>query len=301
MKPNFFIIGAPKCGTTSLTAWLAEHPQVWMSPQKEPHFFSGVAIPPERKPSADMDLVAYERLFAGAGVEHVAVGEASTSYLLHADVAVPAILSYSPKAKFVVCLRNPIQMAISLHRQRVFDGEEDLTDFADAWAAADNRRRGFNLPRYCIDPEMSDYPHACLLGRQVEALFGLVDRRRVLVLLLDDMRRSADETYRQVLRFLDVEGDSRGSFPVLNEGKERRSRAVNRLQTLAWRAKRGTGIRRSFGVLRRLDQWNRRGSRGSTVDQRTAAMLRAYFREDVERLGSLIGRDLSGWIAGRVA
>jgi hypothetical protein len=107
-KPNFFIIGAAKCGTTSLSVWLGGHPQIFMSSMKEPHFFNN----DDRQAIRTLD--DYEALFWSATEEHIAIGEASVWYLSSAD-AVPAILQYQPEAKFIVMLRNPVEMAPALH------------------------------------------------------------------------------------------------------------------------------------------------------------------------------------------
>jgi hypothetical protein len=73
--PNFFILGAPKCGTTSLAAWLAAHPAVYMSPLKEPAYFAADLKVDRPGPQE------YRALFSAAGDIHLAVGEASTCYL----------------------------------------------------------------------------------------------------------------------------------------------------------------------------------------------------------------------------
>jgi hypothetical protein len=93
VKPNFLILGAPKCGTTSLATWLADHPNVYFSPIKEPGFFStDVGNQLVKNPEV------YARLFDGAGPEHLAVGEASTSYLI-SKVAVPTIEAQIPGSR----------------------------------------------------------------------------------------------------------------------------------------------------------------------------------------------------------
>ena len=135
MKPNFFIIGAPKCGTTSLAAWLAEHPQIYFSPTKEPHFFNT-----DHKRFLN-SLQSYEKLFAGASKHHCSVGEASVWYM-YSSAAVPNILEYNSDAKFIVMLRNPIEMAPSLHEELVFTGREDVNEFSEAWQLQDLRRNG---------------------------------------------------------------------------------------------------------------------------------------------------------------
>jgi hypothetical protein len=110
-KPNFFIIGASKCGTTSLCRWLSEHPNVFICPEKEPHFFNTDDV--QRGTST---LGKYEALFAGVKKEHTAIGEASVWYL-SSSAAVPNILAYQPDTKFIVMVRSPLQMAPALHAQ----------------------------------------------------------------------------------------------------------------------------------------------------------------------------------------
>ena len=114
-KPNFFIVGGPKCGTTSLWSWLRTHPDIFMSHLKEPNFFNsddnlGIS-----------GLTEYEALFRDARVSHTAVGEASVWYL-SSPVAVQNILRFEPEARFIVLLRNPIEMAVAMHSQMLIGG-----------------------------------------------------------------------------------------------------------------------------------------------------------------------------------
>ena len=135
-KPNFFIIGAPRCGTTSLAKWLGEHPSIFMSPIKEPFFYS-----PDVHQPAVLTKDEYEGLFKKAGPQHIAIGEASTSYLF-SRVAVPQIEEEYPGARYVVMIRNPIEMVFSLYRLCIVIGEEDITDIEVAWHLSPARREG---------------------------------------------------------------------------------------------------------------------------------------------------------------
>ena len=167
IKPNFFIIGAPKCGTTSLASWLAEHPEIYFSPTKEPHYFNT-----DHRRFLN-SLQGYERLFAGATVQHRAVGEASVWYMYSA-AAVANILDYAGEAKFIVMLRNPIEMAPSLHEELVFTGREDVKEFAEAWSLQDVRRNGQKLPPMVWEPKYVQYGDLCSLGVQLDRVFRLV-------------------------------------------------------------------------------------------------------------------------------
>lgn len=287
-EPNFFILGAPKCGTTSLAAWLATHPAVFMSPLKEPAYFARDLK--EVRP----DLPQYRALFASAGDHHLAVGEASTCYLFSA-VAVSDIVRYAPEPRFIVCLRNPVDMVRSLHQQEVFGLNDDVRDFGQAWRLQEARSKGRHIPRTCSEPWLLRYRERCLLGAQVERLLRQFPRQRVLFVMLDDLRADAGAQYLRVRRFLDLPDDGRVEFPVLNRSKEPRSRLVKEGVRRLSGAIRSMGITRRFGVRGALERWNTREVPLKGISQDLMQEIKGSFQEDIEKLGGLIGRDLSHW------
>lgn len=283
-RPNFFIIGAPKCGTTSLAAWLAGHDRVFIPKTKEPHFFNSDGRPMTRSRRH------YERLFADAGPEHAAVGEASTGYLSSRH-AVSEILDYAPDARFMVCLRNPVDMAISLHEQRVFEGKERIRDFEQAWRAQENRQ---------AKQKRTDlhYAHTCEIGTQMARLFQHVERHRVFIVLFDDMRRDATAIYRRALAFLDLPEDGRNHFPAHNTAKARRFPGLNHLTRIAADSKRHLGIQRGLGILNRIDRGNTSHRQRPPVPAHVRRELATYFESDVARLSATLDRDFSHWLRG---
>ena len=287
-RPNFFIVGAPKCGTTSLAAWLSQHPQIYMVPGKEPHFFNkdgGYWIE---------SLEEYERLFNGATEQNLAIGEASTGYL-YSKVAIREILNYNPRAKLVVSIRNPIEMAPALHAEMVWLGQETITDFARAWEAQEMRRKGEKIPFTMRQfPEGLLYGERCRLGKQIEHLFEYAPREQVLVLVLDDIAEDPEREYRKVLRFLGVNEDFRPDFKVYNKRKAVRWPWVSfALQTLN-RGRRGMGFKKPLRLFDKVMKWNT--TKGKTqLSPEMRAMLLAYFEEDIRLLEGLVGRDFSHW------
>ena len=109
-KPTFFIIGAPKCGTTSLHTYLNSHSQITMSHPKEPHYFST-----DIENGGIRNKEKYEDCFSHSDGNAVAVGESSTLYL-YSKVAVQNICKYNKDAKFITMIRNPIEIARSFHQ-----------------------------------------------------------------------------------------------------------------------------------------------------------------------------------------
>ena len=124
-KPDFFIVGAPKCGTTSMFHYLRQHPQIFMPDNKEPHYFGKDLIKMSDEFIDNED--EYLNLFKDAKSDQK-LGEASTFYL-YSKSAYKEIKEYNPDAKIIIMLRNPIDFLHSLHSQLLFSGYEDELDF----------------------------------------------------------------------------------------------------------------------------------------------------------------------------
>ena len=288
-RPNFFIVGAPKCGTSSLAHWLGSHRQIFFAPGKEPHFFN------TDEHRSYTVLKDYEALFQAAGPEHRALGEASTWYL-YSKTAIANIEAYNPKARYIVCLRNPIEMAPSLHEQKVFLGYENEPRFAKAWALNAERARGRAKSIWCKNPRHLDYGSACKIGEQLAALLRIVPRERVMTLLLEDMKQDPGKAYRDTLAFLGLEDDGKTDFDVINPAKERKSRLVHYSMQSLIRLKELLGLRKSLGILTGFDRWNVKFRDRAPIDPELRRTLQAHFREDIQTLSALLDRDLSHWL-----
>jgi len=289
-KPNFFIIGAPKCGTTSLAAWLAEHRQIYMSAAKEPHHFN---IDDNHIVYKNRD--DYEGLFLKADDSHIAVGEASVWYL-HSTVAVPNIEQYTQDARYIVCLRNPIEMAYSLHEQQLVNGNEHIKSFSEAWRLNDARLKGESVSRWCREPRHLAYGKACLLGAQLDRLYKYIPRERVHIVLLDDVKKDPRAVYLTVLQFLGVDADGKSNFSVKNPAKERRSMLFRRAVQLLGSAKLSLGIKHSLGILNAIDRKNIKFRVRQPLNDEMRHLLQVYFSEDIALLERLLDRNLSHWL-----
>jgi len=296
MIPNFFILGAPKCGTTALASYLRENPSIFMCEPKEPNYFDEDSF--KRLP---YDRESYLALFKDADPsKHLAVGEASTGYL-HSKVAVPAILRFNPAARFIVMLRDPIQMVQALHSEQLYWAIEDIRDFEQAWRASPERERGERIPSSCHQPEKLLYPGWGLLGRQVGTLLSLVDRSRVHFVLFDDLTSDTAAAYGAVLRFLGVPPDGRTDFRAARENQRIRSPLLHRTLQLLSREvsylKRRLGIQaKAFGLLPALRALTAEPGKRDPLRPAFKAELADLFREDVRELSHSIGRDLSKWL-----
>lgn len=293
-KPNFFIIGAPKCGTTSLAAYLAEHPNVFMCYPKEPHFFSTDRT---YRPIEDADH--YFSLYGPAKPVHLAVGEASTSYL-RSPAAIENIKRECPSSKYIVLLRNPIEMAYSLHGEFLASAQENERDFERAWKLQANRRLGKSIPRMCHSPEDLQYKDVCSIGTQLERLLNNLPHASVHVVFFEDIANNPLHVYRETLRFLGVPYDNRTEFPKLNSNKEVRFRVVlNVIEALrllkVWLVK-AFRLPGRLGILTKIDMLNRRETQRPPLRKEFRVELLRAFKAEIEKIGVLTKRDVSSWM-----
>ncbi len=289
-KPNFFIIGAPKCGTTSLATWLSAHPEIFIPKFKEPHFFNT-----DHNFLNTSSPIHYRSLFPEKGSRHRAMGEASVWYL-YSRVAVANILGYAEDPRFVVLVRNPVDMACSLHEQQIYSGNEDIFNFRKAWKVQTERRQGRAIPASCREPRHLLYADACRLGKQIERLLARVDPSRVQILLLEDLIQNPRREYLRVLDFLGVPNDGRQEFAAHNSAKARRLMWVTHLTRRIYQTMNRLGIwNKGLGILSRIDRLNTSYRPRPPLSEPVRRELRQYFSQDVALLEKLLDRDLGHW------
>ncbi|WP_457637194.1 sulfotransferase family protein [Oceanithermus sp.] len=294
-KPNFFILGAPKCGTTSLAAWLGEHPNVFISPIKEPNFFNS-----DLNKHVISDWHQYMKLYNGATEKHTAIGEASTTYL-YSRVAVSNIEQNFPGSRYIAMIRNPVEMAYSLHEQEVFAGHENILDFERAWEMSPERRHGQNVSPTCSEPTWLDYQRVCALGEQLERLYSSVPKERIHVVVLDDLKKDPRTEYLKVLDFLGLPDDGRGLFTTYNPSKGVRSLIVSRTISMAEKyakiAKHRLGISHiPTGILTYIKNLNKNERPRPRLSNKTRQKLILYYKYDINKLSTLLNRDFSNWM-----
>jgi GrpB-like predicted nucleotidyltransferase (UPF0157 family) len=283
-KPDFFIAGAPRCGTTSMYAYLRQHPQIYASVHKEPHFFGSDLTP---LPGAIRDEALYLSLFAGAG-DRPRAGESSV-YYLSSRRAPFEIRDYAPEARIIILLREPLAMAHSLYSLYTRTGNEDLATFEAALEAEPERREGRQIPAGAYFPEGLLYTDEALYAEKVERWLDVFGREQVLCILFDDFVRDTAAVYRRTLEFLGVDASFAAELDAQKAADLARIQAIRQLRHVPPEVRR----RMQFDQMK-LHQ----GPSRPSPDAALAARLRERFAPDVERLGKLLGRDLSAWTRG---
>jgi hypothetical protein len=317
--PRFaFIVGAPRCGTTTLAGFLQQHPDVCFSAVKEPHFFSrdelnGLGEDPLNRLVAEEYL---ERFFGQCDGTEKLRAEGSVTYLYMAD-RMASILKRWPDAKFIIALRDPLAMLPSLHQRLLVTGDENITDFRKAWAKIDDRAHGKSIPRSAIDPRFLRYDEAGALGRHVERFLAAVGPERCHIVLFDDLAKDPEATYRDLVRFLGLEPwpgtkykprriNTSFRFGWLQRLLKRPPKAVRtvlagekfRTREKDLGAGEGRAVKTIFALRKRLLDWNKVPAKREPLDSAVRQQIIDRLRDDVILLSRVIDRDLSHWLGG---
>jgi hypothetical protein len=295
--PDFFVYGAPKCGTTALFAYLSEHPLVFAPAIKEPRFFAH-DLGEFREVQ---DANEYARLFEAERGADVLTCD-GTPWYLFSRVAANEIKRANPEARIIVVLRNPIEMLHSLYSQYLISFKEDAPDLESAWRLQESRAAGENLPAYAPAPVLLQYGEVARFGSQVERLLGIFPRDQVHITFHEDLVADARRFYLGVLRFLGLPDDGRTDFPVLNERRQYRNVGIAKLisnpDSAVMRVT--TYVKRTFGlsqtgILAGLYRANEVPAVRAPLRPEFRRELSKYFRPDVALLEELTQRNLSHW------
>lgn len=299
---DFFIIGAPKSGTTALARYLAGHPEIFVCEPKEPQYFT-FDLPGHRGVT---DWSAYMALFANTQdlQGQVLAGDASVWYL-YSRSAIAAIRASFPEAKLIALLRRPDEMLPSLYAQQRRTGIETAKTFAQAWELEAVRRHGRRIPVSCRTPEFLYYRSVACYAEQLERVFSQFPASQVRVFLYEDFRRQPRFVYEETLRFLGVASDHRSGFPVVNAYADVRSARIQ--STVVWMRNAARAIRRGltnerkasrapfFGVTGFVDRWNRVDRAKPPLPEKLRRQIVANYTPDIMKLEKLLGRKLTEW------
>lgn len=221
-RPNLFIVGAPKCGTTAWVSYLSAHPDIWFSQVKEPNYFAFDLPGIRRFPT----LREYETLFR-RGRGHKVRGEASTLYL-YSTASAQAIRAYDPSAKIIIFLRDQEDFLPSWHQQLLFRFNENIQDFGAAWRLSSNRPQE-TIPETCFEPKMLDYDAVADFPTQVARYLDAFPREQLLIVRFEDWVRDPRSAYLDILKFLGVDDDGRTEFEPVYEARVYRMEWLGKL------------------------------------------------------------------------
>lgn len=275
---KLFLIGFPKCGTTSLAAYLRQHPSVAVSQPKEPMYYM-----PGYKGCARITASQYSRMFS-VNEDTRYVCDATPDYI-YFDEAIRQIISDTNDVnKFVVLFRNHVDMVQSLHAQEIKNGNEDIMDFEEAWKMSGRRRAGEEVPKTCKEAWRLDYQTRGRMGARLERFASMTPRDAVLFVDFNELANNSERMWDELTCFLDVENTVRIDFGKKNARRTIARPAMLRYAKTLLNIKHALGLRTSFGIAARV----RRAGLGkeivgnTVIDARFRAEIRDELGDDIE-------------------
>lgn len=313
-RPNFFVVGVAKAGTSSLYHYLSQHPEVYLSPIKEPFYFSNDIrsedFYPEYRRRVTFDLNAYlkARPLPRKHIAHIgdqsrylelfrevngekAIGEMSTGYL-YSSCAAENIFKFNPDARIVMILRQPAYRAYSHYQMNI----RDLLDFDYDFISA------LQSDFACKDKGWGKshlYVETGLYAEQVRRYLDVFPERQVKIFLFEDLVTKSGAIMEEIFAFLeiDVTQSRRIDFSERKNPASLPKFRISRNSARVFNMFRGVIGRTMPGDIKELLRRAMFSSENVRQLQRHEfEHAMGYFKEDIEDLSGLIKRDLRSWL-----
>ena len=292
--PNLLIVGAAKCGTTSLHNYLKQHPDIFMSKQKEPHFLINSDIGEDRIHKAITVLEDYEDLFKTDSI-YKYKGESSVMYLAFPEFSIKNIKKYlDPDVKIIIMLRNPVERAFAgyLHNLR-YNPSENLS-FEEAFEKSEARY----YQERDITPD-TRYLHVGNYYSQVESFMSMFNDN-VLVIMYEDYVNNIDLCLANVFDFLDIDKISVDTSRRHMVGGWIFKRKF--LRNLLIPKNNFKSLIKSFLPNKKIRKaikqkiMNMSTVESPSISKDMHKKLTEYYRKDIDNLSKLLNKELNCWI-----
>ncbi len=297
--PNFLIVGAAKCGTSSLANYIDQHPEVYISKPKEPRFISSQFTEfPLKGPLSDRleswyvkTYDEYVKLFENTN-EAKAVGEASVDNLFFYERAIPLIKEYLGDPKIIIMLRHPVKRAFSAYSHMIRDRRETFS-FEEAIDMQEERRENNWEFLY-------SYIEASRYYNQVKAYKE--NFKKVLIILTEDLHKTPTSTFEEIFSFLEVDPQFKVDQTIqYNKSGVPRSRVIHHF------FRKDNKLRKAIQPLTHLlippnirkrlfYKFQSQNLKKMEIDPETYKKLNVVFKNDIIQLQRIINKDLSGWL-----
>lgn len=298
-SPNLFIIGAPKCGTTHVVHSLSKHSQVFVPYPKETGFWATDMKRP-RTVSSINTLDDYLSLYSSAQAKHKYLIDGSVIYL-SSPLAVSNILNFHAHAKFVIMLRNPVDQVQSWHREQVFNFNENVTDFWEAWLLQNERARGESLPPRATEPRRIQYSSYCALGDQLDDVAKIIPSEQLFIGFLDDLQDDPAAFYSELQSFLCLTHESIGisgavkprhehRYPVLASWYQKPPKPLTPVVRQVKKV-----LRTNINTLKWVKRLLAKKSASNELSEDQLKVLHTAFGPQVQKIEAITGRDLTHW------
>lgn len=300
--PNLFVVGAPKCGTTSLIRYLSHNQDIFVPAKKEPSF---LATDFQHRNKIE-DAGEYASLYADAGDKRYAC-DGSTFYL-YSQTAARNMQARCPNARVIILLRKPTDQINSMFRHNIRRGNEDQKDLGRALALQSERSLGHSLPKLAKSPNVLQYEAIANYTPQVQRYLAVFPRDQIHIELFEDFVSDTPAAMQRILRFLDLGAPMQTPVALTtakNVTATSRRPWSHRLDRLVGRKNGPLGALKTLlpstakaRLRQSVEALNTAGTGPGDVTLLTPsaeAALAERLAPGIECLATLLGRDLSHW------
>jgi hypothetical protein len=296
VMPNFLILGAAKTGTTSIYRYMKQHPDIYMSPAKEPRFFifedeilqfNGIGDEIE---TAKTTLQEYQELFAKVKGEK-AIGEATTMYLW-SEKAPQRIKHYIPNVRLIAILRDPVERAYSNYLHLKQAKREPFNSFSEALKQEPQRIKDNWWPFWYYQDQGFYY-------QQLQRYFDLFAKEQIKIFLYEDLTTNPLKLLQDIFNFLELDEGFKPDFST----QIRKSRPTPKNKVLHSLVSQPNSFKSLLKPLlpkkireQIVNNINQKNLMKSQVSGETRQQLITEYQEDILQLQDLIQRDLSSWL-----
>ena len=298
-KPNFFIVGQPKSGTSALFSFLKGHPDVCISSTKEPQYFcKDINSQYFHLSNQERTDENYLKLFAHCQKQKFLM-EGSTAYL-YSRVAAREIYKFNPDAKIVMMLREPVEFLFTYHMQmlRTSCTFEEVEDFMTAVELEQARKSGQCVPGNCFDPQFLYYSDRVSYTEQIERYRAVFPADQLKIIIHDDFKKNNEGVYDEVVNFLGLDPAYRPQFKTINAKVGVRFRRLKQASD-QWlfpvkqkiRPHIPVAIYKAGRALYRRIFFKHNGL--ATLRPQDRVVLMRRYKDEVARLSICVGRDLT--------
>lgn len=292
--PNLFIVGAPKCGTTSLHYYLNQHQDIFLCEPKEPNYYNTDLHRVNRIKKKD-----YFSLFEEANSRYV--GEATPLYLMSRDAPLK-IKKDSPNAKIIIAIRKPSRLMFSAYHQNKFNLIEDASSFEEAIEFEDYRKKTLTKTRTGEPIERLFYSKFVDFTSQINNYINNFGRQNIHVIIFDDLKRNTDAEVRKIFEFLGVNTEVEINFSIQNAAKKNKSEAIAKFfhSPPAWLRKLvrllvSQNVTHKFYSFVKKYNTDFQKNNKPVINSETEKKLIEKYMTEVIKLEKLLDLDLSHW------
>ena len=283
MEPNFFIVGAPKSGTTNMSYYLMQHPQVFMPENLEPYYFARLDVPQNYKREIISDEKKYLNLFKNAK-NCKAVGESSPVYLYCPHSALE-IKNRFPNSKLIISLRNPIEIAYSEYFSLKFMGFDQNRSFDEL---LDSSEEQLTQNEFHIDSLLE----SGFYSKHIKRFQKIFSKNQIKIIIFEEYVKNTVPTINSILSFLGIKESI--TFDVTPKGayKVPRNFASQKLMNNSTFRKAAKFVIPTVTRQKIGERFLVKESSRPPLKQNQRKRLVQIYQDDVENLGELLGRNL---------